>query len=442
MSNTKIPSVHPVTPLSPNTRGLVEQLLLQIYRGKLACVQARDTTTHMLNKYDNNQTASQSICAALQALNIFTKAIRELIPTQATATEIQNQATQIGEALSHSGPLSIPLANVTRRVLWIVREAAANPYAMSLSNVFPPSPLIESESVHYTHTRMSSTEVRFGTPASTEVKSPIDVSLPSLTPGTPQEEGTLRGVVLAGIEDLYDDIDSMISVLCRNGCNYIGAGETVLTLGASQTTIEFFRYVGNERSFKLVILDTAGTDHPASHQKGRITARYMARALARCKHSVHVEILPLSNVLAVMSRIDKAIVHVHAVLGDSSVLAPVGTFILCQGAKELKKPVFALATEIKMSPYYPSDQRGTALVKLSRYDSQLVQWRRFSHPSQILPLDCVSQAPRSEEDPIVINPKVEHVPHTFINSFITSVAKFYSVHTYLREQYHTEDQHF
>lgn len=441
------------TAVSSGVRDAIEKLLIKLNRTRFAASDER----------------SMTIVAARGALKVFEQMILRARPAPVASLlrDIQYVSQQ---HFSRAPAFRLLLANVTRMVLRVVRDAAATGPAgdtmaqsigddLSALDTEPTSPraggsqpggglfprvdtdqYVESAHGHPSdasggdreHSNASFVDANMPPTPATEATIP---RIPTFLRVERYEEvlnyAGFQDKVVLGIGELLDNFERMTDSLCDYAEQHVAPGEAILTFGVSHTTMRFLRRVAESRPFRLFIMEA----EPHGN------AQRLRDCLAPL--GVTVEIIPDSACYNVMPRVTKVLLSTEGVLANGGLLAPTGTLMVCLAASYFSVNVVVICTTLKISPYYPSDTACTSLVKMSRTDAKEMMWTTFSQPTKVLPPEHTHSVSPNAEAPLVFNPVVEYVAPEYVSLFVTDDGEFTTayIHRFLREQYHIEDTH-
>lgn len=239
---------------------------------------------------------------------------------------------------------------------------------------------------------------------------------------------------LEGIEELKSEIEGMTEELCQRASRQLHGSDTILAIGCSNTT---YRYLceaaraGGHR-FRVAILE--GAPSPPERVKA------LAEALGEL--GISAQVLPDSSVFAVMSMCTKVLVGAESVLANGGMLAPIGTHMVCVAARHFAVPTLVVTTTLKMSPYYPSDQLCTRLVRIARSGAQEMPWSTYGSPEDVLPSPYGTVAVADGGRAFTVHaPVTEYVPPELVTLYATNDAEFTpsQVHRFVRANYSDAD---
>lgn len=251
------------------------------------------------------------------------------------------------------------------------------------------------------------------------------------------EDFIARGI--DGIRGFEEELAFTTQELGKRAARQLHPLDTVITLGTSHSTASFLLRAAEDAcannasgSFKVIILE------------GRPLRGVHRLADMLREKGVEVRVLPDSSAFAVMSTCTKAVIGVENVLANGGLLAPIGTHPLCVAAKHFCVPVMVVTMTLKMTPYYPSDNLCTSLVKLSRSSAEELPWSTFAYPGDVYPTSEWSHVdPTFLHELDVPNPLMEYVPPQLVTLFATNEGEYTvpQIHRIVRDNYNVEDGH-
>lgn len=486
-------------PMVQEIRDLVEDFVTNLKRGKLgpyrgeslsttAAVEMTElmaTIVRIFRTYDerHDSTTALMLRANISALEVSTQQVQRLL----------QMVARTGDALLRSQFATLLLMNITRRVLSILREAAANnkateaeleeeakrwldrvssesdeaedsdvtsPNASSQrsgsinaappcgrsrrvlsvrfvgsSNAMPDVSMLASGTANSPFTRPL---LRTGSMVAAEIPGQ---QLLKRAPSKRQSSAeAVAGAAfpvksvgffedaLDGIEELKGEIEGMVDELCHRAPRQLHGSDTVITVGCTNTTYRYLMEAARAgQSFKTIILEGAPA---ASAPVGRV-------ATALREHGLTVQVLPDSSAFAVMNMCTKVLVGAESVLANGGMLAPIGTHMLCLAARHFAVPTLVATTTLKMSPYYPSDQLCTRLVRIARSGAQEMPWSTYGSPESVLPSPHGVSIADGGKAFTVHAPVTEYVPPELITLYATNDTEFTpsQVHRFVRANY-------
>lgn len=182
---------------------------------------------------------------------------------------------------------------------------------------------------------------------------------------------------ISGLQEYSQEISTMAEELCERVDRQIHRGDAIITIGSSHTVCKYLLAAAERhQSFRVIVLD--GAPKPSA------LTTSLVRELVDA--GVEVQQLPDSSAFAVMNKCTKVVVGAESVLANGGMLASIGTRMLCVAAQHFAVPVLVATTTLKMSPYYPSDQLCSRLVRITKAKAQELPWNVYGPPEHVLPL--------------------------------------------------------
>jgi translation initiation factor eIF-2B subunit beta len=373
---------------------------------------------------------SGGLCCTKLTLEI----LRELIvATRFKAPSLLMRGVrQIGLELMAAAPHELCIGNVTRRVLFIIREEITRLTCECDSNDL--SYEREAGSRHNSddfawnlvdkidgleiQNLSNNKETSIDDLASHSLFSSIGITSSSSIIADEDNEsvikkmGGLRQAVVHSINELYAEIENLYGPICEQAQEYIHADECIFTFGYSTVIEHFFKAAAKKRRFYVIIAE--GGPQLEGHK--------LASALSKVAN-ISTTLVPDSNVYPLMSRINKVIISPHAVLADGGLIASSGTEMVAIAAKDYCVPVICLATTFMLSPVFAHNH--------SEVLNQLLS------PALIMDYN----APINSLNVEVIVAAYDYVPPHYIDTFITNNGTHQPSYMYrlLGEYYHSAD---
>jgi translation initiation factor eIF-2B subunit beta len=237
---------------------------------------------------------------------------------------------------------------------------------------------------------------------------------------------------LDAIDELKRELEGMTEELCRRAPRQLHSSDTIITLGCSHSIRRYLLEAAKAgQHFKVIILE--GAPQPAE------ATREFAEALIAEK--IHAQLLPDSSAYVVMSMCTKVLVGAENVLANGGMLTAIGTHVLCAAARHFAVPVLVVTTTLKMSPYYPSDQLCTRLVRIARSGAQEMPWSTYGSPEDVWPSPFGVSVSDSGRGLTVHAPVTEYVPPELITLFVTNDSELMpsQIHRIVRANYSDAD---
>ncbi|AYU76726.1 putative putative eIF-2B GDP-GTP exchange factor [Leishmania infantum JPCM5] len=237
---------------------------------------------------------------------------------------------------------------------------------------------------------------------------------------------------LDAIDEFKRELEGMTEELCRRSTRQLHSSDTIITLGCSHTIRRYLLEAAQAgHHFKVFILEGAPLPAQATQE--------FAEAL--CSRGITAQLLPDSSAYVVMSMCTKVLVGAENVLANGGMLASIGTHVLCAAARHFAVPVLVATTTLKMSPYYPSDQLCTRLVRIARSGAQEMPWSTYGSPEDVWPSPFGVSVSDSGRRLTIHAPVTEYVPPELITLFLTNDSELLpsQIHRIVRANYSDAD---
>lgn len=172
----------------------------------------------------------------------------------------------------------------------------------------------------------------------------------------------LRAEVMEGITEIIDELSQSDDQIANYAPEHIHPTEVIFTYSSSFTVQRFLLKAASKRKFTVIHAEAYPNNHRKTHafvtgnldsEDDELEADAFERPLTAA--GVTVVLVPDSAVFAIMARVNKVILGVHAVLSNGSIIASAGTKVIAKAAKHHRVPVIVLAATYKLSPKYPHD---------------------------------------------------------------------------------------
>jgi translation initiation factor eIF-2B subunit beta len=236
----------------------------------------------------------------------------------------------------------------------------------------------------------------------------------------------IKQPIIDGVNELIDELGSLIGNIAEQAPEHIHAREVILTLGRSRIVEAFLKRVAKtDRPFEVIVADTAPS------YEGAEVARRLSEA------GIQATLITDAAVFALMARINKVIIGTHAVMADGSLLAPAGTLAVALAAQHHSVPFVVCAGIPQLTPIFPTDADDLNLLLA---------------PSPVLSYDetgdldvdadveggAAQGGGFSADSP---NPACDYVPPELISLFITNIGGTHASYIYrlLAEFYSPQD---
>lgn len=362
--------------------------------------------------------------------------------------ELVRMIRTTGRHLQDALPSEPLIGNITRRVLFLVREEVKaftdletepqtpqTPVAHSLAALslspsasmhastpkgVPPALLARSFSISDLVTpgdsSLVSTPVAPAPAPAHGISSPAEMHMSdSSSEGEDGENAyQLKPLLIQAIQDLIDELETVDTNIAKEAKDHIHSGEVIVTLGESSAVRSFLRAAAKHRKFITVVPESAPT----------FDGHAMARSLARA--GLSVLLVPDANLYALMPRVSKVVLGARAVLANGGILASIGAKAASIAAHEHSTPVVALAGVYRISP----DWAWTSPDQLRNGNQGAVSEVVNRAESRVL-----------AEEAEILNPLWDYVEPGDIDMIITNVGEHPPSYVYrlIQENYHDQD---
>jgi len=283
--------------------------------------------------------------------------------------DVLRQLRCVGQRITAAVPIELAAGNITRRVLYFVREEIATGEKTSAETQAPPD-LVRSPSLE-------------------------NYLLGDNTPrrGYSGFSKDMKQAIIQQIKELIDEIHAISTNIAEQSLEHIHANEVILSHGISRTVVNFLRFAaGKGRKFEVVVADTAP----------RYSGHELAHELAG--FGIQVTVIPDAAIFGVMSRVNKVIIGTHAVLANGGLCAPSGLHLVALAAKHHSVPVVVCTGLYKLCPLFPHDQD---------------TFNQLRSPEEVVSAD---QMDVHDHNVRVINPEFDYVPPELVSLFITNLG--------------------
>lgn len=238
-----------------------------------------------------------------------------------------------------AAPQELCIGNIVRRVLHIVREEVEG--------------LVREQERASGTSRLGSDALQAGALPSAFSTAP---SLHNLLAANARNDGLdaselgsvaaneIKQPVIDGVNDLIEELGSLVGSIAEQAPEHIHAREVILTLGRSRIVEAFLKKVAKtERPFEVIVADTAPS------YEGADVARRLSEA------GIQATLITDAAVFALMARINKVIIGTHAVMADGGLLAPAGTLAVALAAQHHSVPFVVCAGIPQLTPIFLTD---------------------------------------------------------------------------------------
>eukprot|EP00276_Gloeochaete_wittrockiana_P003204 CAMPEP_0184664258 /NCGR_PEP_ID=MMETSP0308-20130426/51899_1 /TAXON_ID=38269 /ORGANISM="Gloeochaete witrockiana, Strain SAG 46.84" /LENGTH=353 /DNA_ID=CAMNT_0027107517 /DNA_START=214 /DNA_END=1275 /DNA_ORIENTATION=+ len=343
----------------------------------------------------------------------------------ANASTLIESIRNAGRRLVQAQPLELSVGNVVRRVLYIIREEYLTAQLQQSQHIARPdggggaaaqSPLSQDSSKHSSSLGKDKNLLllehvlsRVPVHRSGSLRYLMEEAALGQLDFT-QTLPNLRGQIIEAINEMIDDITNIYHHIADIALEHIHTNEVILTYGSSRTVAAFLLAAAKKkRTFEVIVAETA------PYYRGHETAMRLAT------EGIQTTVIPDCDVFAMMARVNKVIVGVHAVMANGGLLMASGGHVIASAAKYHSVPLVAVTGLYKLSPLYPHD---------------LDALNDLASPAHVLNFH-----EEYAEDVHVLNPVFDYVPPDLVSLFITNLGGNNPSYIYrlLAEFYSPED---
>ncbi|CAD7091144.1 unnamed protein product [Hermetia illucens] len=303
-----------------------------------------------------------------------------------SAEELMKLIRTQGKILASALPQEVVTANITRRIIKLIREE----YDLLQAKVHQITDDSQA-SLHKLVTQTSDNDIS------------RDYSKP--------QEG-LREALLDHLQEIETEMETCSENVSAQAEEHIHTSEVILTLGHSRSVENFLkRAVKKRENLTIIIAECA----PAC--RGHHLAANLATG------SAEIVVIPDSTIFAMMSRVNKVIIGTHSVLANGGLRAACGAYTVALAAKHYSVPVIVLAPMYKLSPVHMCNVEQDAF--------NLVECAEGVIPYNSLAAKFAK----------VYSPIFDYVPPELVTLFISNMGGHAPSYVYrlLSELYHPED---
>ncbi|KAK0169155.1 hypothetical protein PV327_002900 [Microctonus hyperodae] len=314
------------------------------------------------------------------------KVLKEIINSTewTTAKELIEVITLSGKYLIEAIPLEASIGNMVRRILQIIREE----YRSELKN--KPQETNPQESLHKILTSNGDQVIDF------------NIKVP-----------TLKSALIEHINEFEVEIETCSENVIEQASEHIHTNEIIMTLGRSKLVEEFFKKASETRAFEVIVAE--GAPFLSGHE--------MVGNLSKSK--IKTTLISDVAIFAMMSRVNKVIIGINAVMADGGLKAISGAHAVAQAAKHYSVPVMVLMPLYKLSPLYHC------------------AWKQDTFNKHIAPIQGVIDGANASLMTKIqsYNPVFDYVPSELVTLFITNTGGNAPSYIYrlLKELYDTAD---
>mmetsp|Transcript_6952 Transcript_6952/g.9743 ORF Transcript_6952/g.9743 Transcript_6952/m.9743 type:complete len:400 (-) Transcript_6952:128-1327(-) len=369
-----------------------------------------------LAKYPTVNTQARKLEAALRRVEIWTSRtcalqtvalLRNVVGTCKwhSAGELIARLKWLGRRLSSAAPRQRTVGNAVRRILWMIREDAAELSARSQGGGRWQQRSLQDVLAAQDHDTVELEEL----------------------------PGELKQSVMEQILEFYDEIENVHEPIIEQLVRHIPSQQVVLTI-LDLTDDDHGQIVAkacqNCTEVLLVICqDAKSKDHDTLSSDNTIMSPLLTTL-------PNVTLIPDTNIVAVMPRVDAVILPARSVAGDGSLLASPASFIVALAAKNYNRPVLAIVGLYKLclghqhNPFdaalHDSDPNSILpyadLPSDPSRDPDAVFRRVSTPPSPCAPADNIESSSNNVTSLDVPNPLFDHVPANLLDLYITNTG--------------------
>ncbi|XP_051119308.1 uncharacterized protein LOC127243346 [Andrographis paniculata] len=347
---------------------------------------------------------------------------QQRLPHSNQAGALIDAVKAVGEKLIAANPVELAVGNVVRRVLHIIREEDHSLATAAIGELSLGAESDDEHVLHDDHPVLSATAVAAAARSALRPPSlqtllediPHSASAPRTSSSGGDSEGRsksadknlvtrrLKHNVIEAVNELILEISNCPEQIAEQAVEHIHQNEVILTLGSSNTVLEFLCAAKEKnRSFRVFVAEGA--------------PRYQGHALAKelAAKGLQTTVITDSAVFAMISRVNMVIVGAHAVMANGGVIAPVGMNMVALAAKRHAVPFVVLAGVHKLCPLYPHNPE--VLLNELKSPSELLDFGEFS--------DCLDFGSGNASPLLhVVNPAFDYVPPDLVSLFITDTG--------------------
>jgi translation initiation factor eIF-2B subunit beta len=336
-----------------------------------------------------------------------------------SAAELLSILKAIGYELQQAGGREPAMGNVVRRIMAAVREEAiregtkaSTDNRLSLQSMLWALPQHVKDTGPRSAAGRQSNSVANQRQESFAADAVVETEYPAvyykIRPDLKQSVMEVLQEIVSDLEDTYNSINEEVT-------NHIHAGEVILTCGKSRTTESFLKAAAlkKKRHFQVIVCE--GAPGYGGHE--------MAASLAAA--GIDTVVIHDSAIFAVMPRVNKVIIPVHAVLANGGLIANSGCNLVAMAAQHHSVPVVCITGIFKLCPVFPHEGQDTLNDLLS--------------PSTVM--DYSELTNRKLADVEFVNPLHDYIQPDQVTLYVTNVGSFKPSFIYrlLAEYYHSDD---
>jgi translation initiation factor eIF-2B subunit beta len=209
----------------------------------------------------------------------------------------------------------------------------------------------------------------------------------------------IKGHCIEGIKELIVELEDVYNNITEYAIEHIHANDVILTFGYSKSVESVLLGSMKKRKFNVVVTDNSPSD----------SGHLMAEMLT--KSGIQATLIPLTNVFAVMSKVNKVVIGASAVMAKGGFISGSGIHQMCLAAKYFSVPVVVICGLYKMTPVFPVDQ-----------DS----FNNLGNPKDVLKFEVGSNM----KEVSFVNPEYDYVPPHLVTLIITNIGTYNSNYVY------------
>jgi translation initiation factor eIF-2B subunit beta len=303
----------------------------------------------------------------------------------------------VGLKLISAQPKELVVGNIVRRILGLIREAAAEFETKSPNNGNPPAATAHSSATSQTRPRLTSSVSSFapGPDASASLfglflaPNGADAGAAATPPGTPTAgrappphkansrlHSEVKADVFEGLREILAEINLASEQISEAAPAHVNGDDVLLVQGGSRTARAFLAAAAHRRG-RFTVFCVEGAPNDAAARAALLAARGgggqpsdgpvndpadsdsdddddgEATPAPLASRGVSVVLIPDAAVHAVMPYVNKVLLAPHAVLANGGLAAPAGARSIARAARASRVPVLALAAVYRLSPVQP-----------------------------------------------------------------------------------------
>ena len=225
--------------------------------------------------------------------------------------------------------------------------------------------------------------------------------------------------ILEAVQEIITDLEDTHRNINEQVMNYIHAGEIILTCGNSET-IELFLKAAYSKIKQQQPLSTTPPFTVIVCGEGYSMACNLTKA------GIATTVIENAAVFAVIARVNKVILPVHAVLANGGLVTQSGGNMVALVAHEKSVPVVCITGLYKLCPMFPHEGQGTLQELLSPVPTLVSTFNELHTMFDMVEL---------------VNPLRDYIEPKLITLYITNGGSFPPSFLYrlLAENYHIDD---